>query len=882
MVQQLYKQGSLFDMQTVLDYGQSVLNVGEKIATLLSENQPISNAVLQTWMNKYFLGTAAEGAWGWKDAYEAVEVAQILYLRSSQQSLFSTTDPTEILQNLQEIVSLCPTQTRRSDEQIKLQQFSTPLPIAFLMSLAAQIRCDDICLEPSAGTGLLAQYAQLKGASLILNELADERNKILRRLFPGIPLYKVNAEQINDHLAGKTRPTVVLMNPPFSASPKIDARCSDATARHVLSALQRLEEGGRLVALTANWFSPGNSAHKDTFAKLKGIASIQMSVGISGKAYLKHGTSINTRLLVVDKIKSTNEELNCNNNIVDLPELLNLIEHLPERLPLQQKSSVTDQYMKSKLQQTYTITQKQKQVQVQVQIQPTKSDVQQSTQAQEQFTDIVPIEYWIIDGENTRTELQDTLYETYRPQRINIFDAKPHPTLLCESAALALVAPPIPTYKPLLPLQVVKDGLLSEPQIESIIYAGQAHSEFLAGEYIVDDSYDNISIATSGQENAIRFRKGWYLADSTGCGKGRQIAGMILDGWCQNRKKAIWISKNTSLFEDAQRDWRALGGNDKDIIDLSNIKLGSPIPFKEGIFFLTYSTLRSEKGGKSRLKQILEWAGEDFEGIIAFDECHAMGNPIGEQGNIGMKKASLQGIFGLRLQNALPLARVVYISATGASKVSNLCYANRLGLWLTGDFPFNSPQDFVSSIEAGGIAAMEVLCRDLKGLGLYLARSLSFEGVECEPLEVELTPTQENIYDSYAEVFQIIHSNLHKALEACNVVGSKHTYNRAAKMSAISQFESHKQRFFDHLLTGMKCPTLIKAIEADLAQGYAVVVQLVSTNEELLKRRLNEIPKEDWKDINVDLTPREYVMDYLMSAFPIHLHEVYSVEDGEQ
>src|SRR5579883_2758869 len=290
MVQQLYKQGSLFDMQTVLDYGQSVLNVGQKIATLLSKNQPISNAVLQTSMNQYFHGTAAGGAWAWKDAYEAVEVAQILYLRSSQQSLFSTTDPTKILQNLQEIVSICPTQTRRSDEQIKLQQFSTPLPIAFLMSLAAQIQCTDICLEPSAGTGLLAQFAQLKGANLILNELADERNKILRRLFPGIQLFQVNAEQINDHLAGKTRPTVVLMNPPFSASPKVNARCSDATDRHVLSALQRLEEGGRLVALTANWFSPGNPAHKDTFAKLKEIASIQMSVGISGKAYVKHGT----------------------------------------------------------------------------------------------------------------------------------------------------------------------------------------------------------------------------------------------------------------------------------------------------------------------------------------------------------------------------------------------------------------------------------------------------------------------------------------------------------------------------------------------------------------------------------------------------------------
>ncbi|MBD2535551.1 strawberry notch C-terminal domain-containing protein, partial [Nostoc flagelliforme FACHB-838] len=136
-------------------------------------------------------------------------------------------------------------------------------------------------------------------------------------------------------------------------------------------------------------------------------------------------------------------------------------------------------------------------------------------------------------------------------------------------------------------------------------------------------------------------------------------------------------------------------------------------------------------------------------------------------------------------------------------------------------------------------------------------------------------------YNSYSDAFGVIHNNLDKALEACNISGDK-TYNRAAKMSAVSQFESHKQRFFNHLLTGMKCPQLIKAIEEDLAVGNAIVIQIVSTNEELLKRRLNEVALEEWKDLNLDLTPREYVMDYLMSAFPIHLHSIYSGVDGSE
>ncbi|BBD70264.1 hypothetical protein NIES4072_66300 [Nostoc commune NIES-4072] len=116
---------------------------------------------------------------------------------------------------------------------------------------------------------------------------------------------------------------------------------------------------------------------------------------------------------------------------------------------------------------------------------------------------------------------------------------------------------------------------------------------------------------------------------------------------------------------------------------------------------------------------MIEWAGSNFEGAIAFDECHSMGNAIAQEGKLGMIKASMQGIIGLRLQNALPLARVIYVSATGATKVSNLSYANRLGLWQTGDFPFTSREDFVESIEVGGISVTNKLLKSQDGAKGY-------------------------------------------------------------------------------------------------------------------------------------------------------------------
>jgi hypothetical protein len=69
-----------------------------------------------------------------------------------------------------------------------------------------------------------------------------------------------------------------------------------------------------------------------------------------------------------------------------------------------------------------------------------------------------------------------------------------------------------------------------------------------------------------------------------------------------------------------------------------------------------------------------------FDGVIVFDEAHAMANAAGGEGSRGKVKGSEQGIAGVRLQNLLPRARVLYASATGASDV-NLAYATRLGLW---------------------------------------------------------------------------------------------------------------------------------------------------------------------------------------------------------
>jgi hypothetical protein len=47
----------------------------------------------------------------------------------------------------------------------------------------------------------------------------------------------------------------------------------------------------------------------------------------------------------------------------------------------------------------------------------------------------------------------------------------------------------------------------------------------------------------------------------------------------------------------------------------------------------------------------------------------------------------------------------------------------------------------------------------------------------------------------------------------------------------------------------MKTPSLVRSIERDLEAGHAAVVQIVSTGEALMERRLAEIPTRRFKSL---------------------------------
>ncbi|WVW41651.1 hypothetical protein V3I01_17925 (plasmid) [Sphingomonas sp. gentR] len=130
-------------------------------------------------MTAAFGGTDAEGRWTQRDSFEILEHALALHVAKQPYPLADIAGVTHAAALMERL----PTQTVRSEEQIELQQFSTPIDIGALAAVMAAIGPDDIVLEPSAGNGLLAVQVP-HHAGLQLNEIDPRRRERLASVFP--------------------------------------------------------------------------------------------------------------------------------------------------------------------------------------------------------------------------------------------------------------------------------------------------------------------------------------------------------------------------------------------------------------------------------------------------------------------------------------------------------------------------------------------------------------------------------------------------------------------------------------------------------------------------------------------------------------------------
>ncbi|KAM9735788.1 protein strawberry notch homolog 1 isoform 2-T3 [Menidia menidia] len=404
-------------------------------------------------------------------------------------------------------------------------------------------------------------------------------------------------------------------------------------------------------------------------------------------------------------------------------------------------------------------------------------------------------------------------YAEYMPMKLRI--GLRHPDPVVETSSLSSVNPPDVWYRLTIPEEIIDRGCLSALQLEAITYAAQQHETFLP----------------SGD------RAAYLIGDGAGVGKGRTIAGIIYENYLLGRKRSLWFSVSNDLKYDAERDLRDIGAKNIQVHSLNKFKYGKISSkhngsVKKGVIFATYSSLigESQSGGKykTRFQQLLHWCGEDFDGVIVYDECHKAKNVC----PIGSSKPTKTGLAVLELQNKLPKARVVYASATGASEPRNMAYMNRLGIW-GHKTPFREFGNFIQAVERRGVGAMEIVAMDMKLRGMYIARQLSFTGVTFKIEEVPLTHKYINMYNKSVRLWV---SAREKFQQAANLMEAE----QRMKKSMWGQFWSAHQRFFKYLCIASKVRRVVQLAREEVQNGKCVVIGLQSTGEARTLEALEE------------------------------------------
>lgn len=847
------------------------------------------------------------GDWTPKDAFDAMEAGVNKYLLERGKELMDS-NAVDGLKEIRRVMARIPSQGVRTEEQIKNQQFSTPPTEAYLAAKVAGIKPSDVVLEPSAGNGGLAIWAKAVGAETHVNEISDRRQEMLKEVGFDKPTSH-DGELINALLDPKVKPTVIVMNPPFSASAiKSHAAKNDNKYgfNHVDQALQRLQPGGRLVAIlgggraddTNGGASLNTGPSGKWFDRIADRYNVRANIRINGKEYQKYGTNFATRMIVIDKdgptpfrgkgIRTWDGVKQANVDTLEeaYHELRNVAESRPEPAGTSDTNragegepgtgvgadkdagGTSDREPGAGKPETGETEQPSNR--------PAGSDGEPGSNQPSEGAEPVSLrepeggskepgkdieaagrtEGGNQDGDTERpvsglnleraterrAEREDTsAYAEYQPS----LKGPDHPGSIVETKTMSTVPLPPITYKPSLSESVIKDGKLSAVQLEAV--------------------------ALSGQQNDIRLPSGHrstlLIGDGTGVGKGREGAAIMMDHWSKGRRRIAFVSEKWDLMDAASRDLKSLGAHDLDkkMIPFGKIKATTPIDH-EGILYTTYALIRSEdKKGNTRAEQLKQWlrGGDDADkAAIIWDESHNLKNAVTEQG----QQASQIGVAAKKLMDEMPNLRSTSLSATAATDVMNLGYMDRLGLWGPGTAFPNGFMEFANQIGRGGMSAMEMIARELKSQGKYLARTLSYKGVTYSELEHKITPEQKELYRTATKAWQMVVEKAEDTIKNTTGGGPR------ARGRFLSQFYSSQQRFFNVLLTTLKIPTAVEKAHQALADGKAVVISLVNTNEAAQNREKNKYRGEDHDSDEVpdyDFGPGEMLQQLVREHYPV-------------
>lgn len=202
-----------------------------------------------------------------------------------------------------------PTIAARSSNRIKMQQYSTPLPMAWIANhFAMANKAGGKVLEPTAGNGMLVFTVPVE--QVHANELDETRLDNLREQ----GFAEVTQQDATEPFEGGMQYDVVIANPPFGKREAVEydgKMIPGLDPQITLNALASMKDDGRAaIIIGGNMEYASNGAIKSMkpfFTYLYDHYNVKGVIDMSGGLYAKQGTTFPTRMILIDGRRSDEE-----------------------------------------------------------------------------------------------------------------------------------------------------------------------------------------------------------------------------------------------------------------------------------------------------------------------------------------------------------------------------------------------------------------------------------------------------------------------------------------------------------------------------------------------------------------------------------------------
>ena len=202
-----------------------------------------------------------------------------------------------------------PTIAARSSNRIKMQQYSTPLPMAWNAARFAMTgKKDGKVLEPTAGNGMLV-FA-IPAGQVHANELDGTRLANLREQ----GFAQVTQQDATEPFEGGQQYDVIIANPPFGKRDEVEydgKMIPGLDPQITLNALASMKDNGKAAIIIGGNMEYGNNgglkSMKPFFTYLYDHYNVKGVVDMDGKLYSKQGTTFPTRMILIAGRRSNEE-----------------------------------------------------------------------------------------------------------------------------------------------------------------------------------------------------------------------------------------------------------------------------------------------------------------------------------------------------------------------------------------------------------------------------------------------------------------------------------------------------------------------------------------------------------------------------------------------